>query len=67
MTACLYPYDFWATTLASERFAPGWQDRFGISYGDLEVAGTGERLTEASFERYQAQNKLVAARRDPRG
>ncbi len=65
VSACLYPYDFWATTLASERFAPGWQDRFGISYGDLEVAGTGERLTEASFERYQAQNKLVAAHAIP--
>jgi hypothetical protein len=65
VTACLYPYDFWATTLASERFAPGWQDRFGISYGDLELAGTGERLTEASFERYQAQNKLVAAHAIP--
>jgi dihydroorotase len=57
----MYPYDFWATTLASERFAPGWQERFGISYRDLEVAGTGERLTENSFERYQAQNELVAA------
>jgi hypothetical protein len=65
VTACLYPYDFWATTLASERFAPGWQDRFGISYGDLEVAGTGERLTAASFERYQAENKLVAAHAIP--
>ena len=65
VTACLYPYDFWATTLASERFAPGWQERFGISYGDLEVAGTGERLTEASFEKYQAQNKLVAAHAIP--
>ncbi len=65
VTACLYPYDFWATTLASERFAPGWQDRFGISYGDLEVAGTGERLTAASFERYQSENKLVAAHAIP--
>jgi dihydroorotase len=65
VTACLYPYDFWATTLASERFAPGWQERFGIDYGDLEVAGTGERLTEATFDRYQAENKLVAAHAIP--
>jgi dihydroorotase len=67
VTACLYPYDYWATTLASERFAPGWQERFGIDYGDLEVAGTGERLTEASFERYRADNKLVAAHAIPEG
>jgi N-acyl-D-aspartate/D-glutamate deacylase len=61
VTACMYPYDFWATTLASPRFAPGWQERFRISYGDLAVPGTGERLTEATFRKYQAQNKLVAA------
>jgi dihydroorotase len=65
VTACLYPYDFWATTLASERFADGWQQRFGIDYADLEVAGTGERLTEASFGRYKAENKLVAAHAIP--
>lgn len=61
VTACVYPYDFWATTLASERFSPGWQERFGISYGDLEVAGTGQRLTAENFGYYQSQNKLVAA------
>jgi hypothetical protein len=65
VTACLYPYDFWATTLASERFSPGWQERFGIDYGDLEVAGTGERLNATSFQRYQAENKLVAAHAIP--
>ncbi len=65
VTACMYPYDFWATTLASQRFAPGWQERFGIDYGDLEVAGTGERLTESTFARYQADNTLVAAHAIP--
>jgi N-acyl-D-aspartate/D-glutamate deacylase len=65
VTACMYPYDFWATTLASQRFAPGWEERFRISYGDLEVAGTGERLTGSSFARYQAQNRLVAAHAIP--
>src|SRR5206468_3273225 len=45
------------------RFAPGWQDRFHISYQDLVVPGTGERLTEASFDDYRARdtNTLVAA------
>jgi N-acyl-D-aspartate/D-glutamate deacylase len=64
-TACIYPYDFWATTLASARFAPGWQERFRIDYGDLEVPGTGERLTESSFTRYQKENLLVAAHAIP--
>jgi N-acyl-D-aspartate/D-glutamate deacylase len=61
VTACMYPYDYWATYLGSARFAPGWQDRFGIDYGDLVVAGTGERVTEATFASLQAQNVLVAA------
>ena len=62
VTACLYPYTFWATYIRSARFAPGWQDRFHITYSDLVVPGTGERLTKASFDHYRATvNKLVAA------
>lgn len=61
VTACCYPYDFWATYLGSARFAPGWQERFRIGYEALAIPGTGERLTEATFEKYQQQNKLVAA------
>ena len=62
VTACLYPYNFWATYIRSARFAPGWQDRFHITYSDLVVPGTGERLTKASFDSYRAsENKLVAA------
>ncbi len=61
VTACMYPYDFWATTLGSARFAPGWQQRFGITYSDLQIPGTEETLTASSFARYQRQNKLVAA------
>ena len=61
VTACMYPYDYWATYLGSARFAEGWQDRFRISYGDLEIAGQGTRLTEDTFRYWQAQNPLVAA------
>ncbi|MCU1454763.1 MAG: dihydroorotase-like cyclic amidohydrolase [Acidimicrobiales bacterium] len=63
ITACMYPYNFWATYLGSARFNPGWQERFRISYGDLQVAGdaSGARLTSATFRQYQRQNKLVAA------
>lgn len=61
VTACIYPYNYWGTYLGSTRFDPGWQERFRISYGDLEVAGTGERLTEATFAQYRRQNKLVVA------
>jgi N-acyl-D-aspartate/D-glutamate deacylase len=61
VTACVYPYNFWATYLGSNRFAPGWQERFRIGYNDLVIPGTGERLTESSFARYQAENVLAAA------
>jgi dihydroorotase len=61
VSACMYPYDFWATYLASPRFNDGWQERFRISYDDLVVAGTGERVTEATFASLQEQNVLVAA------
>jgi len=61
ITACTYPYDYWATYLASARFNDGWQERFHISYGDLAIVGTGERLTPATFAKYQAKNALTAA------
>jgi N-acyl-D-aspartate/D-glutamate deacylase len=67
ITACAYPYNFWGTYLASARFDPGWQERFRISYGDLEIAGTGERLTAESFQRYRQQNKLAVAYAIPEG
>lgn len=63
VTACVYPYNFWGTTLASERFADGWQDRYRITFEDLQIAGTDSRLTAATFDEAKAQNKLVAAHR----
>jgi len=61
VTACVYPYNYWGTKLSQARFDPGWQQRFGISYGDLQIAGTTERLTAESFRRYRAQGKLAVA------
>ena len=61
ITGCFYPYTFWGTYLGSARFAGDWQSRFRISYNDLQLAGSSERLTAQSFKTYQAQNKLVVA------
>jgi N-acyl-D-aspartate/D-glutamate deacylase len=61
ITACMYPYDYWATYLGSARFNDGWQERFHISYDDLAIVGTGERLTASSFAKYQRDNALTAA------
>jgi len=63
VSACLYPYDFWATYIQSARFNDGWQQRFHITYSDLVIPGTGEHLTEARFNELRSakDNKLVAA------
>ena len=60
MTCCVYPYSFWATYLHSKRFDEGWQQRYGLTYSDLRLVGTGERLTASSFARYRGEKKLVA-------
>ena len=60
VTTCVYPYSYWATYLYNRRFDPGWQERYGISYGDLRVLGSSERLTAQSFARYRKSAKLVA-------
>ncbi|PYS69260.1 MAG: hypothetical protein DMF69_17495 [Acidobacteria bacterium] len=60
VTTCVYPYSYWATYLYNRRFDAGWQERYGISYGDLRVVGSSERLTAQSFARYRKSSKLVA-------
>ncbi len=60
MTACVYPYEFWATYLKSARYE-NWQEKYGIGYGDLQVAGTSQRLTEQTFDAAYANNSLTAA------
>jgi N-acyl-D-aspartate/D-glutamate deacylase len=61
LTCCVYPYSYWATYPASERFAKGWQKRYGMDTQDLTVVGTGERLTEASFNRYRRDFSILVA------
>jgi len=51
----VYPYTAGSTSLKSAAFDEGWQQRLGMSYGDLVWTATGERLTRESFERYRTQ------------
>ncbi len=57
-TEC-YPYTAGATRLESALFDGNWREAFGISYGDLQWAATGERLTEESYFRYRQQGGAV--------
>lgn len=61
ITTDFYPYDFWATYLGSARFRPGWQEKFKITYENLQIGGTDTRISEDTFDKYRAQNPLVAA------
>jgi N-acyl-D-aspartate/D-glutamate deacylase len=58
-TEC-YPYIAGMTDIKSAIFNEGWQEVFGIDYGDLQWAATGERLTKVSFERYRKLGGFVA-------
>ncbi len=61
VTTEAYPYTAGMTDLSSAIFAEGWQKRTGgITYGDLQWALTGERLTAESFARYRKQGGMVA-------
>lgn len=61
ITTCVYPYSYWATYLSSERFNGNWQLRYGIAYEDIEIVGTGERLTRETFAQYRTRAGLLVA------
>lgn len=60
ITTCVYPYSFWATYLSNNRFGPGWQQRYGLSYEDLRIVGSSERLTARTFAHYRKTSALAA-------
>ncbi len=61
ITYDIYPYDSWASRMSMQRFRPGWQERYGIDYEDLVIAGTGAQVTEGNFAAYKAQGALAIA------
>lgn len=50
VTTEAYPYEAGMTYINSALFNPGWQEKFGITYHDLMLPETGERLTRERFE-----------------
>ena len=59
ITSEVYPYTAASTSLESAMFEPGWQQRLGISYEDLQWVATGERLTKETFETYRKEGGIV--------
>lgn len=61
ITTCVYPYSYWATYLHSKRFNEGWRERYKLTYSDLTVVGTGEKLTEARFNELRNKAGILVA------
>jgi N-acyl-D-aspartate/D-glutamate deacylase len=61
VTTEAYPYIAGMTAINSAIFNPGWREKIGIDYKDLQLVETGERLTKESFDRLHAMTepKLV--------
>ena len=55
----LYPYTAGSTSIESAIFNDGWQEKLGISYGDVQWVATGERLTKETFEVYRKTGGTV--------
>jgi N-acyl-D-aspartate/D-glutamate deacylase len=50
VTTEAYPYIAGMTAINSALFNPGWQEKLGISYGDLVLPDSGEHLTKQRFD-----------------
>ena len=61
VTTEVYPYTAASTGIQAAIFDPGWRERLGADYGDLEWVATGERLTEESFNRCREQGGTIIA------
>jgi N-acyl-D-aspartate/D-glutamate deacylase len=56
VTTEAYPYEAGMTAVNSALFNPGWQAKYDISYQNLMLPETGERLTKERFEELHASS-----------
>ena len=57
ITVEAYPYTAAMTYINSAAFNPGWREKNGIDYGDLQLPDSPDRLTQAQFETLHASSK----------
>jgi N-acyl-D-aspartate/D-glutamate deacylase len=62
-----YPYGAGMTGITSALFNPGWREKLGVAYSDLQMVESGERLTAESFDRYHKgpEQRLVIIHTNP--
>jgi N-acyl-D-aspartate/D-glutamate deacylase len=67
VTTEAYPYTAGMTDITSALFNPGWRERLGVQYSDLQMVDTGQRLDSETFERYHRgpQPRLVIIHTNP--
>jgi N-acyl-D-aspartate/D-glutamate deacylase len=61
ITTEVYPYTAASTGIQAAIFDPGWRERLGADFGDIEWVASGERMTEDSFNRYREQGGTIIA------
>lgn len=59
ITTEIYPYTAASTTIESAIFDGDWEGELGISYGDIQLESTGERLTEESYKLHREKGGMV--------
>lgn len=67
VTTEAYPYGAGMTAINSALFNPGWREKLGIAFSDLQMVDSGERLDAESFERHHRdpQPRLVIIHTNP--
>lgn len=67
VTTEAYPYGAGMTAVNSALFDPGWKEKLGLDYGDLERPDTGERLTKETFDALHAapEPRLILIHTNP--
>lgn len=61
VTTEVYPYTAASTGIGAAIFDPGWRERLGAEYSDIEWVATGERLDSASFHAYREEGGTIIA------
>ncbi len=59
VTTEAYPYTAASTGISSALFDEGWQEKLGMTYGDVQWQDTGERLTEETFHFFRQEGGTV--------
>jgi dihydroorotase len=66
VTTEVYPYTAASTGIQAAIFDPGWRERLGADYGDIEWVATGERLTAETFDARREEGGVIIAHIIPR-